>query len=140
MRHIEMLKSLNAYDDTVEWAQTQPDLETAWNNCQHPDWMLWLADKMLLFTDKDLRLMACQFVRRTPMGDGTVWDALDEAHRNCVIVAERYANGEATREELASARDTAWDSARDTARDFQCDIIREYGNPFNGNKIKGATK
>ena len=27
--------------DAVEWLKTQPDLKTAWNNCERGDWMWW---------------------------------------------------------------------------------------------------
>lgn len=109
MKHIETLKSLGACHEAVRWASTQPDLETAWDNCNNPEWMLWLDRKVNLFTDSDRRLMACAFVRRTPLGDGrTVWDHLDdERFRNAVEVAERYARGEATDDELHIARSAA---------------------------------
>ena len=38
--------------------------------------------------------------------------------------AERYANGQATYEKLAAARDAAWDAARDVARDAARDAAR----------------
>lgn len=161
MTHIEILKNLNACEEAVEWAKTQPDLETAWANCPRSDWMLWLDDKMSLFTDSERRLMACAFVRRTPIGDGrVVWDLLaDERSRNAVVVAERYARGEATDEELFAARSAAWHAtlvaasdaacaargaasaardaacaARVTASEAQADIIREWRNPFTRNE------
>ena len=67
------------------------------------------------WNDKTLRLFACWCARQ-------VWDLLpDERSRNAVEVAERYANGEATNEELSAARDAArdaaWAAARDAARD-----------------------
>lgn len=164
MKHIELLKSLDACIEAVECAKTQPDLETAWNNCKRSDWMLWLDGKMDLFNDRDRRLMACAFVRRTPLGDGrVVWDLLtDERSRNAVEVAERYANGDATDDELSAAwnaakyaakyaagsaaKYAAWSAAwsaagsvegsvvRNAAWSAQSDIIREFGNPFIGNE------
>jgi quinol monooxygenase YgiN len=118
MKHIEILEQLEACDEAVEWAKGYESLEHAWNECKIPDWMLWLDDNMGLFTDKERRLLACRFVRETPIGDGrTVWDLLtDERSRNSVIVAEKFANGEATQEELATASATAWDAAWDAAR------------------------
>jgi hypothetical protein len=57
------------------------------------------------WNDKTLRLFACWCVRQ-------IWDLLkDERSKNAVIVAEKYANGEATEDELAAAREAAWYAA-----------------------------
>jgi hypothetical protein len=70
----------------------------------------------------------------------------DGSVRDCIAVARRFANGKATAEELAAARDAAWaaswdaardaawaaswDAARDAARDaettWQCDRLMFY--------------
>jgi hypothetical protein len=131
MNHIQILKELEACEEAVEWARGYDSVEHAWNECKRSDWMLWLDCNMDLFNDQQRRLMACRFVRETPIGEGkTVLDLLtDERSRNAVIVAERFANGEATQEELdaawaasrdavtAAAWDAAWDAARAAARD-----------------------
>ena len=58
------------------------------------------------WNDKTLRLFACWCVREY------CWDKLDdERSKNAVIVSEKYANGEATIEELHAARDAAWNAA-----------------------------
>ena len=125
MKHIEILKELEACEEAVEWADGYESLEHAWNECKRSDWMLWLDYKMGLFNDQQRGLMACRFVRETPIGDGkTVWDLLtDERSRNSVIVAERFANGEATEDELATARAAAWAADRD-ARDADWTAVR----------------
>ena len=46
---------------------------------------------------------------------------IDERSKNAVIIAEKFANGEATIDELIAARDAAWDAARDAARDAAWD-------------------
>jgi len=57
------------------------------------------------WNDKNLRLFACWCVRQ-------IWHLLtDERSRNAVVVAEKYANGLATDDELAAARAAAWGSA-----------------------------
>ena len=122
MNHIQILKELEACEEAVEWADGYESLEHAWNECKRSDWMLWLDCKMGLFNDQQRRLMACRFVRETPISEGkTVWDLLtDERSRNAVIVAERFANSEATEEEL----DAAWAAARDAARAAAWDASR----------------
>src|SRR3990172_9583043 len=63
------------------------------------------------------RLLACDFVCSTPLGDGRVVYGLllDEYSRNAVKVAEAFAYGKATSAELVAARAAAKDAARDAA-------------------------
>lgn len=70
--------------------------------------VLWMADATTA-----LRLLACRFVRETPLADGRrVWDLLSDARsRAAVEVAERYAVGQATEKELDAARGAAWGAA-----------------------------
>ena len=90
-----------------EWEGTILDL------MQHPD--IPYQDKFWAFTrdgivdDKTLRLFAVGCARRVQhlMKDNRSIDALD--------VAERYANGNATKEELAAAWAAAWAAARAAA-------------------------
>src|SRR3990172_6857774 len=65
------------------------------------------------------RLLACDFVCSTPLGDGRVVYGLllDEYSRNAVKVAEAFAYGKATSAELVAARAAAWDAVRDAAWD-----------------------
>ena len=41
--------------DAVEWLKTQPDLKTAWNNCERGDWMWWA----LMHSDTELPQSTC---------------------------------------------------------------------------------
>ena len=76
------------------------------NNCEsmhevwltaRPDWLIWVATSPGVLPERDLRLFACWCARK-------VWHLLtDDRSKNAVIVAEKYARGEATREELACA-------------------------------------
>lgn len=61
----------------------------------------------------ELRLWGCWCVRNTPLGDGrTTWDLLmDDSSRNAVEVAERFANGEVTEDELYEAGRAAYFAA-----------------------------
>ena len=64
-----------------------------------------LVRKVGAWNDKTLRLFACWCVRQ-------VWHLLtDERSKTAVEVAEKFANGEATSEELAAAWDAAWAAA-----------------------------
>ena len=77
--------------------------------------------------DRIARLLACWCARNTPLEDDkTVWDSMtDEGLRAAVEVAERYAVGDATAEELTVASNNAppwhftsglvWHVARSTA-------------------------
>jgi hypothetical protein len=67
-----------------------------------PDWRIWIATRPGVLNDKTLRLFACWSVRQ-------VWRLLPDEHsRNAVEVAERYAAGNATDDELNAARTSAW--------------------------------
>jgi hypothetical protein len=70
---------------------------------------LWAVLRQQVLDDRMLRLLACAYVRRTPVGDGRmVWDLLTDARsRAAVEAAERYALGGATEEELAAAASAA---------------------------------
>jgi len=107
-------------DSAVDWLLAQPDLKTAWDTCPRADWLLWALRNTGYADGRTLRLLACDFVRYTPVGDGrTVWNLLaDERSRSAVETSERYANELATDVELAAARaagDAAWAAASDAA-------------------------
>ena len=61
--------------------------------------------------DKEIRLMACDFA------ESVVYLANDERCNKAIEVSRKYANGEATVEELAAARAAAWAAARAAAKD-----------------------
>ena len=104
----------NACANGRAFAIKSPTMADVWDHCSHLDWMLWILarlDKHL--DDKTARLFACWCVRETPLADGRkVLDLLTDARsRNAVVVAERFANGEATPDELATAESAAWSAA-----------------------------
>ena len=71
-----------------------------------PDWLVWVATRDGVLSDRDVRLFACWCARQ-------VWHLLtDESSRVAVEVAERFARGEATQEELDAAWTAAWDASR----------------------------
>jgi len=115
----QRLLDLGACQGAIQYAVTQPDALAVIKNCPQVEWLGWLDNKCNILTDKERRLLACWCVRNTPLADGRkVWHLLaDQRSRNAVEVAEKYANGEATDDELTAARDAAWDAwdARDAA-------------------------
>ena len=88
-------------------------LADAWDKCQHSDWMLWALDKIGWSDDRIFRLFACWCALEMPLADGRKTGDLltDPRSREAVEVARRFANGEATREELAAAWAAAWSAA-----------------------------
>ncbi len=65
-----------------------------------------LVTQLKRLCDRDQRLFACWCVRKTPLHDGrTTWDLLtNECLKNAVQIAEKYAQGKATKDELEAAR------------------------------------
>ena len=160
----EFCEKFNACPEGREWAMQYPTMIEVWEavtaNAEHYEWSLWLMTREGVFSDRALRLFACWCVRNTPTHDGrTVWDLLtDTRSRRAVEVAEAYARGEATHEELDAAWYAAWDAARaatraaagteawyaawdaaisaakaaawDSAKSFQLAHIRTMPNPF----------
>jgi hypothetical protein len=113
MNVIEFCDKFGACRDGRDWAVATGEIEMAaiWKRDDlMPEWRIWIATRPGVLTDRELRLFACWSVRQ-------VWHLLtDERSRNAVEVAERYANGEATANELASAGAAAWWAAGDAAR------------------------
>ena len=102
--------------------------------------ILWRLDAPTM--NRLLRLWGCWCVRNTKLNDGrTTWDLLtDPRSRHAVEVAERYANGDATREELgaawAAARAAARASARSAARDAATKQLLKMVNDEHKRKLK----
>ena len=69
--------------------------------------IIWVLCRNEFLTDKDLRLFAVWCAREALKLDSNP----DERSINACDVAESFANGEATSEELAAARDAALDAA-----------------------------
>jgi hypothetical protein len=115
--HAEMLAAMNACPEAVKFADRYCSLETAWEACPRSDWMLWLLKGIEYEDDRSHRLFACWCARNTPLADGRkVWDLLtDRRSRDAVEVAERFADGNATKKDLAAAKDAAKDAALDAA-------------------------
>ena len=104
----EWLVESKACQPALDWLGTRT-LKQAWADCEDPQRMLWLLEKLAYNDEQTLRLYACWCAANTPLGDGRVtWDLLtDNRSRKAILVSINYANGEATAEELAAARDAA---------------------------------
>ena len=79
---------------------------------------LWVVLRSEIVSERVVRLFAVWCARRVQhlMKDGRSLKALD--------VAERFANGEASKEELSAARAAAWDAARAATRAAARDAAR----------------
>ena len=116
----EFCDQFGACREGREWGVANcKDMAEAWQTLK-PEWLIWVATRKGVLDDCSLRLFACWSVRQ-------VWHLLtDQRSKNAVEVAERFARGEAMREELTAAWDAAWDAARDAwdaacaARDAAC--------------------
>jgi hypothetical protein len=126
----EFCRRFGACKDGREWAYRQlPERSKAKMSAiwplliARPQDLCWVTTRGGVFSNCDLRLMACRFVRETPLADGRkVWDLLaDDRSKNAVIIAEKSAIGEATEEERAAASAAAcaaaWAAASAAARD-----------------------
>ena len=110
MTIIEFCDKFDACDDGREWAVKTgcASMADLWARLDiKPEWRVWIATRGAVLDDRTLRLFACWCVRQ-------IWPLLtDQRSRTAVEVSERYANGQATAEELDAAWDAAWDAACD---------------------------
>ena len=98
-----------ACDDGRDWAVANcRDMNHAWETLR-PDWLVWAATRPGVLDDRTLRLFAVWSARQVQhlLTDPRSLAALD--------VAERHADGQATDDELSSARAAAWAAARAAA-------------------------
>ena len=100
-----------ACPDGRAWALANcRDTQEAWDTAR-PEWLIWIATRPGVLDDRTLRKFAAWSARQVQrlMTDPRSTHALD--------VAERHADGIATDEELAAARDAAGDAVRAAAGD-----------------------
>lgn len=96
-----------ACETSIKYCENKSS-EQAWDECQDPEWMLWVLDySKHEHTERELRLIAVEFARMVQHL------MKDERSIRALEVAERYANGQATEEELANARSAARAAGRD---------------------------
>lgn len=114
----ELLDAHDACEPARNWIADEKIVtpSEAWLKCRNPGWLLWAINAMGLRDDRKHRLFTSWCARNTPLADGrTTWDLLtDQRSRAAVEVAERFAVGSATRDELAAAgkaANAAWKAA-----------------------------
>ena len=121
----DVLRRMGACENAVAWAETQPDLPTAWEVCDRPDWLLWLAGRVLTDADCPAIVRSAAGIARTalihiPAGEDRPRLAIEaaEAWAECPCEAHRAAK--------AAARAAAWAAAEAAAGAAHADIIRRY--------------
>ena len=77
------------------------------DKCKNKGDVVWLLCRKEFMTDRDMRLFAVWCAREALK----LLENPDQRSLNACDVAERFANGEATSDELAAARDAAWDAS-----------------------------
>ena len=123
---IEFCEKFKPCPEGRVFVQKHETLAEAWEQCHRPDWMLWVMERIDYPRDhKNLRLFAIWCAKNTPTADGGTTGKLitDPRIVAALEVAERFAHGNATAEELdeahsaawAAAQAAAWDEARDAA-------------------------
>jgi hypothetical protein len=118
MKTKDFLRKHDACTRGAKWALAiGDDMADVWDAMIEQgkyDWLVWTATRPGVFPDSVLRRLACRFIRETPLADGRkVWDLLtDESSRKAVEVAEAYADGKATKEDMDAAYATAYAAAR----------------------------
>ena len=113
------LEALDACEDGVAWARTQPSLEAAWEHCERADWMLWLlGHERAQANHQQLVLVACKCARTVlhlvPPGE--------DRPRLAVEAAEAWAANPSAASDAAWA---AWAESAAALKDY-CQIVRRY--------------
>jgi hypothetical protein len=90
------IENLRACSEAIRWMRTQKNSTEAWKNCEHGDWMLWLAKKLNV-DDKKLTMAKAMCAKQVEhlMKDQRSKDALQACFD--------YVNGKITRQELDAA-------------------------------------
>lgn len=108
-----------ACDDGRRWALANcATMQEAWDKCENPDWLIWIATRPGVLDDKSLRLFAVWCCRQVQhlMKDPRSIAAVD--------AAEQFANGLITTEQLKAARQDAYAAA--TYATYTADAANAY--------------
>jgi len=105
----------DACEEGRKFAVKYKTMAAVWRNCPRVDWLCWILNATEAPADeKAVRLYMVWCARNTPLADGRTTLALltDKRSTDALDVAERFAHGNATQEELAAAWAAAWAAAR----------------------------
>jgi len=128
----EFMDKHSACHEGRAWAEnTCETMDDVWRSAR-PDWLLWVATRCGVLTDRELRLFAVWSARQVQhlMTEARSLAALD--------VSERHANGEASDQELAAAGDAARAAAGDAAWAAAGDAARAAAWAAAGDAARAA--
>ena len=113
--NVQPLINMNACEEAVEWAKTQPSAKVAWAKCERGDQMLWLLGKLSGPSESDSRkklvLCACECARLAlPLVPPT-----KSQPRIAVETAETWASGGSATLDDVRAASAAADAASASA-------------------------
>ena len=122
----EFCAQTGACNDGRVFAARRSTMAQVWEECPRVDWLVWILNTIDAPQDeKACRLYMVWCARNTPLSDGRTTSALltDPRSIAALEVAERFAAGAATADELSAARSAA--------RSAQADQFRKVvANPF----------
>ena len=110
----EFCSVTSACKDGREFAEKYNTMAEVWDACPRAEWLLWILKAIdAPANEKNERLFAVWCARNTPMRDGRTTSALltDPRSVAALEVAERFAHGNASADELAAAGSAAWSAA-----------------------------
>lgn len=103
--HAQLVK-LGACTEAITWANGK-ELPEVWATCERADWMLWLVGKMTGKVGWPARqqivLVTCLFAEDVLLIFERKYP-IDKCLRNCIEVVRKWANGEATIEDVHKAK------------------------------------
>ena len=124
---IARLRALDACEEGIAWIEQTPgEPADLWAACPRGDWLIWLLAKVA-YDKRVIRHIACDCAEGVlPIYERHRPD--DRRPRDAIAVARRYADGEATEEEMvaagAAAELAAGDAAELAAGDAACAAAR----------------
>jgi len=100
------LVKIGACSEAVNWAKDQPNYDVAWNKCEKPEWILWLAEKSGV-SYKTLVKHVCSCVELDLIPDS------DHRPIFTIQTVEDWANdGNITKRDLENAYKNSWEASK----------------------------